>query len=205
MFRRSTAILVMACLAAPGAALAQLYSWTDEEGNVHYGDSIPPEYRDQEQRVLRDGLEVERIDRALTEEEREAIRRQQEMEAEAERAAALQAEQDQRLLRLYGSVEEIERLRDDRVAGLQSQIRLTANNLEDLERNLERVEESIERYDDREDDAPDHLLRRYDDLARQISDHQRHLMEREDQMEQVRARFNAEIERFTELQEERQR
>ncbi|MEA5446528.1 DUF4124 domain-containing protein [Gammaproteobacteria bacterium AB-CW1] len=194
-------LLALTLIFSATALSAQAYSWVDEDGNVHYGDSIPPEYRDQEQRTLRDGLEVERKDRALTEEEREELRLQQEMEEEARRAAEIQRREDERLLRLYGSVDEIERLRDDRVAGLRSQIRLTANSLEELEENLERVEERIDEHEERGDEPPEHLESRYEDLARQVTEHQRHLLEREEQLERVRARFNNEIQRFSELQE----
>ncbi len=203
--RISLSLLIALALSLPGLAFAQMYSWTDEDGNVHYGDSIPPEYRDQESRELRDGVEVDRVERAPTEEELRERRLQQELAEEAARAAELQARDDRRLLSLYGSVSEIERLRDDRIEGLRSQIRLTAANLEELEQNLERVEENLDRYEDRGEEPPEHLLSRYEDLSRQVGDHQRHLMEREDQLEHVRTRFNAEIDRFTELQEERGR
>lgn len=197
--------LLAGLLVLPALALGQSYSWTDEEGNVHYGDSIPPEYRDQEQRTIRDGVEVDIRERARTEEEKEELRRQEELAEEARRAEELQQQRDERLLRLYGSVDEIERLRDDRVQGLQSQIQVTASNLEDLEESLVEVEGSIESYQDRDEEVPEHLQSRKEQLSKQVDDHQRHLLEREDQLEQVRERFAREIDRFTEITEDRGR
>jgi chromosome segregation ATPase len=194
-------LVLLGLLSAPLAA--QTYSWTDDEGNVHYGDSIPPEYRDQEQRTLRDGIEVDRRERAKTEEELEAERRE-EARREAEREAReRQREEDERLMRLYGSVAEIERLRDDRVEGIQSQIRLTESNLEELEENLVSVEESIQRYRERDEEVPPYLVERQESLSEQVNDHQRHILERESQLERVRERFEREIQRFSEIQEER--
>jgi len=199
--RLMPSLLLSVLLALPATALAQTYSWVDEDGNTHYGDSIPPEYRDQEQRTLRDGLEVERLDRAPTEEEREARRQAQALAEEARRAEELQAERDNRLLRLYGSVEEIERIRNDRVAGLRSQIRLPSANLEDLEDDLAAVEDRLDGFDERGEEPPERLLQRYEDLSNQVTDHQRHLLEREEQLEAVRDRFNDDIERFSEIQD----
>lgn len=203
LFYPMAGLILLSLFSAP--VMAQTYSWTDEDGNVHYGDSVPPEYRDQEQRTLREGVEVDRRERALTEEEREELRRQEAREEAEREARERQREEDERLLRLYGSVAEIERLRDDRVEGLRSQIRLTEANLEELEENLVSVEESIERYEERDEEVPPYLVDRQENLSQQVNDHQRHVLERESQLERVRDRFEQEIERFSELQEERTR
>lgn len=203
LFYPMAGLVLFALFSAP--AIGQTYSWTDEDGNVHYGDSIPPEYSDQEQRTLRDGVEVDRRERALTEEELEERRRQEAREEAEREARERQREEDERLLRLYGSVAEIERLRDDRVEGIQSQIRLTESNLEELENSLVSVEESIQRYRDRDEEVPEYLVDRQENLSQQINDHQRHILERENQLEQVRQRFQREIERFSELRERRNR
>jgi hypothetical protein len=40
---------------------AQTYKWTDEQGVTHYGDSVPAEYSQREQRVLNSqGVEVQK-------------------------------------------------------------------------------------------------------------------------------------------------
>ena len=31
---------------------AKVYKWTDEEGNVYYGDSVPPQYAERPKQVL---------------------------------------------------------------------------------------------------------------------------------------------------------
>jgi molecular chaperone GrpE (heat shock protein) len=43
-------LLVVAAIALPstGSAQQKLYKWTDENGVVHYSESIPPEYRSRE-------------------------------------------------------------------------------------------------------------------------------------------------------------
>jgi len=44
-----------------GGTTKQAYKWTDDKGIVHYGDSVPAEYSQREQRVLNSqGLEVQK-------------------------------------------------------------------------------------------------------------------------------------------------
>lgn len=88
----------------------KLYRWVDRDGKVHYSDSVPPEAVDQERETLNEqGMTVDRVDRALTADERAA----QEAElAEAERARQAKEEQDKQdaiLLGAYASAADLER------------------------------------------------------------------------------------------------
>ncbi|MCD2343838.1 DUF4124 domain-containing protein [Ideonella azotifigens] len=79
----STALL----LAAAGAVAATVYRWVDENGQVHYGEVVPEQYR-------RTAKPVEMwASPPSAEQQREAQERAQKEKA---RAAALAAEQDRR-------------------------------------------------------------------------------------------------------------
>jgi hypothetical protein len=95
-----TSALILSLLSAP--VLAQkLYRWVDAEGKVHYTDALPPEAVDQARdEINSSGVTVNRVERALTEEERAAKRI---ADAEAERQANLKAEQDKMDAALMGS------------------------------------------------------------------------------------------------------
>ena len=46
------------------------YRWIDEQGVVHYGDSIPPQYAQKERTVLNNhGVEVRKLDAQKTPEQ----------------------------------------------------------------------------------------------------------------------------------------
>lgn len=92
--------LVLSLLSAP--VLAQkLYRWVDAEGKVHYTDALPPEAVNQARdEINSSGVTVNRVDRALTEEERAAKRI---ADAEAARLANIKAEQDKMDAALMGS------------------------------------------------------------------------------------------------------
>ena len=74
-FERRVAAMTLAALvaatllvlAAPARAADttphQNYSWIDKNGERHYGDAVPPEYAQQERRVLNSqGVEVQHVD-----------------------------------------------------------------------------------------------------------------------------------------------
>jgi hypothetical protein len=63
-------LIVAAAIAAAShpapAAAAEVYRWVDENGEVHYSESLPPDYQDRGHDVLnRDGLVIEE-DQSLT-------------------------------------------------------------------------------------------------------------------------------------------
>jgi len=41
------AALVLAALSSTAVAEKKMYKWTDEEGNVHFSESLPPDYKDE--------------------------------------------------------------------------------------------------------------------------------------------------------------
>jgi len=92
------------------------YKWVDEKGVTHYGDSVPSEYSQREQRLLNSqGVEVQK--------------RTAEMSAtEAAEYATKQKEESRRrthdmfLLSTYPSVKEIENVRDARLDQINGQI-----------------------------------------------------------------------------------
>src|SRR5687767_9355934 len=51
----------------PGTDGKQTYKWVDEKGVTHYGDSVPSEYSQREQRILNSqGLEVTKRQAEMT-------------------------------------------------------------------------------------------------------------------------------------------
>src|SRR6266478_3251133 len=122
-------------LASPGFAAGAsngrtLYKWVDEQGVTHYGDHIPPEYASQEKQVINSqGVEISRLE---AQKSPEVLAAEEQKRAEAEQSR----NRDRNLLNTYASVQEIERLRDQRVTLLTDQIKVTSQFLEVLSGKL---------------------------------------------------------------------
>jgi hypothetical protein len=100
------------------AGIAGTFRWVDEDGRVHYSDSVPAEKVRLGYKVYDgEGRQISVVEAAKTESER----------IEAERQATLAAEQERRdraLLATFTSEEDLEVARDERLATLDSAILL---------------------------------------------------------------------------------
>ncbi len=132
--------LTLAILGA-GADAAQngarkTYRWVDDQGVVHFGDQIPPEYANQDRDIVNEqGITVERVTVNAPEVDQTAEER-----AAAQRAAEEVARRDAILLSTYVSVDEIATLRDRRAELMNGQIRVTENYLAMLREKLAGLE-----------------------------------------------------------------
>src|SRR5271155_3196989 len=115
----TTVLALPAFVASPASNGRVVYKWVDEQGITHYGDNIPPEYAAQEQHVINShGIETEHVD---AQKSAEQIAAEEQKRIDAEHSAS----RDRNLLNTYGAVSEIERLRDQRLALLSDQVKVT--------------------------------------------------------------------------------
>src|SRR5882724_8280670 len=106
------------------------YRWTDEQGVVHYGDRIPPQYAQKERAVLNSqGVEVRKLDAQKSPEEAAA-------DARTQQIVLRQKQHDAFLVTNYTSVNDIEALRDVRLDQLQAQKTAAEQYVENLHSRL---------------------------------------------------------------------
>jgi hypothetical protein len=179
----------------------RVYRWVDENGQIHYGDSIPPEYSDLPKQVLNEhAVTVEHLEGRKTEEQLAAEAKARELEMQKE----LQLRADKALLATYLSVEEIIMHRDRRVELFQAQSRVTELYLRNLERQLDKLKREASRYRPYNDNpgAPlisEDLVAELNETQATIARHQKNLLEfREDERQMV-AQFEGDINRFKAL------
>lgn len=194
----------------PAAAQAQdggskVYRWTDENGVVHFGDRVPPQYAQQDRDILnQQGVPVKHEEGAITEEEKHAAEAARAAaEAERERLATQRA-RDDILLTTYLSVDEIESLRDQRAELIDGQIRLTEKYLASLREKLKKLQQDASRFRPYSPDPEAPPI--HENLARELSDTLDSIILYEQNLEMAKARkaqliqkFAADINRFKEL------
>jgi hypothetical protein len=206
-FARALFVVVLSGLVLPAGLAAnaganakpsRTYMWIDKNGERHYGDVIPPEYAQSQKSVLNaQGVELQRDDAPKTPEERvEDNRRQQEK---------MQRQQHDRfLLTTYASTRDIERLRDERLAQIDAQIRATNGYIDTIETRLKSLSTRALEFKPYSDRA--NARRMPDDLAEQLVmgttevRTQRNAIDKQKQdVLSVRAQFDADIARYREL------
>ena len=117
--RIALSLLLASAVLLPAGADAQksvaAYRWVDEQGVVHYGDSIPPQYAEKAHELLnKQGVQVGHEDAQKTPE-------QLAEEAHEEAESLKRKQHDSFLVTTYTSVKDIESLRDTRLDQLQGQ------------------------------------------------------------------------------------
>jgi Domain of unknown function (DUF4124) len=208
MLRGRDILLNLVALCAVTAAAAangpstmtpgQTYRWTDDKGVVHYGDTIPSEYADKERAVLNgQGVEVGHLDAHKTPAELA-------QQGQAQELARQRAQRDQTLLSTYVSAKDIEALRDERLAQIDGQLQASSTYIESLATRLGALQERAMQFKPYSSETNAHRMP--DDLAEELvrtaneAHNQRKALDvkRKEQAD-MRAQFEADIQRFREL------
>ncbi len=175
------------------------YKWVDEKGITHYGDYVPPEYAKRERAVLnQEGVVIRRLEAEKTPEQRAA-------DALRLRDAESRKQHDQFLLNTYTSVGDIETLRDQRLEQIVGQSAAAKQYVESLNSRLTGLQAKAQLFKPYSGDAgarrmPDDLAA---DLVRTVSELRAQnnvLLAKQREHADVSQQFQADIERFAELQ-----
>lgn len=189
-----------ATLAGAVEKVGSLYKWTDENGQVHYSDTPPPEIAKQERQVLNDrGVVVETLAAQKTEEQLAAEQKQRELEEQQRKAAEEQAARDKVLLSTYATVADIERTRDNRIAAIDAQIRVASGTVASLEEQVIDLETRAKAFTDQNKPVPAPIQRDLDKARKLLLDNQKFMVKRKQEQEEVRAHYDTEIAHFKEV------
>jgi hypothetical protein len=181
-----------------GPVKGATYSWVDENGVRHYGDSVPAEYSQREQRVLNNqGVEVRTREAEMSAAEAAAY-------AAEQKEAARKRQHDMFLISTYPSVKEIENVRDTRVDQIQGQIVASEAYIATLTTRVDGLKQrsmSYAPYNTKAgarkmpDDLAEEMVRALSELRTQNAA----LAKRQAEKQSVMDQFGADINRFKEL------
>jgi hypothetical protein len=174
----------------------------DRNGQTHYGDSMPAECAGMDTEVLNDrGMQVRLIEGEATRQKR--LQREAE-EAKVRKERERHALRDRTLIETYLTVEDIERLRDQRLEQLSAQYRLTEQNITALRDRQTRLEAQIARFKPYSDKPnapalPDHLAAEMVNTVNGMRVYQESLAANRKEQAELTAAFDSDIKRFKEL------
>ena len=193
--------IVLCGLSTAGAQQVRTYSWVDDDGIRHYGDTIPAEFAEKQKVVLNEhGVTVEILQGKKTDEELEAERVAEVLRQQQE----LQRRADMALLSTYVNVDEIEMHRDRRVELFQAQARVTELYLRNLRRRLNELKSEAGRFKPYSSDPKAAIIdpglvediQSTDDA---IARHEGNLKKYQTEESKIKQRFEGDINRFMAL------
>ena len=200
-----TALLVIAALLSGLSQVAlsrDLYRYYDGEGKMVIDYRVPAEYAGAGYEVLNDkGVVIKVVPRELTEEEK-----QQRNALEIQQAAA-EAEQerlrkwDESLLLRYSTIADIEDMRERSLRDLRIRVSILKSNRRSLKQQVENYQSQAADLERRGQEVDVDRLQVIEELQREIAATDRAIAERQREIQEVSAGYQADIERFAQLLE----
>ena len=198
LWRTLCALAISATAIAAQPSGGPVYKWTDDKGVVHYGDSVPSEYSQNERSLLNSqGVEVGHVDSANN----SGLVAERARVAEA---ARLKAQHDQFLLSTYLSTKDIEQLRDERLGQIDGQIKASSAYIDSLGTRMNTLQERAMHFKPYSADPnarriPDELAEELVSVGDEARNQRRALDAKRKEQSDMRAQFEADIVRYREL------
>ncbi len=201
----SVSALVAALLlqvTAPAAESANLYRYTNDEGNVVVDYQVPTRYVAQGYEVLNmEGVVLEVVPRQLTEEEKKVLNAQQELEEAARAEQERLKEWDESLLLRYSTIADIEAAEERALRDLRIRMSILKGNKRSLKQQVENYQAQAADLERRGQEVDVARLVAIEDIQAEIETTDRSINERAREIEEVEQAYQRDKDRFRMLLE----
>ena len=201
----SVSALVAALLlqvTAPAAESANLYRYTNDEGNVVVDYQVPTKYVAQGYEVLNmEGVVLEVVPRQLTEEEKKVLNAQQELEEAARAEQERLKEWDESLLLRYSTIADIEAAEERALRDLRIRMSILKGNKRSLKQQVENYQAQAADLERRGQEVDVARLVAIEDIQTEIETTDRSINERAREIEEVEQAYQRDKDRFRMLLE----
>lgn len=178
---------------------ANMYRYTDENGQVVISNTIPQEATKRGYDILgNNGRVIETIPPAPTEEEIAA----REAEKQRQKALAEQREQDRLLLKRFSHPDQAVKAMYRKIRELEGLIQLKRGNISVISSQLDAEQSRAADLERAGRDIPEATLEKIRRLEAQIRDIEREIAAQTQEIEALRDAFEADIERLEEITEQ---
>ena len=197
-------LALSSALVFPAAQAGKLYKWVDENGQIRYGDRIPPQYaRKSNETLNQQGITVNRQAAAKTPEQIAEEQRLEEARIAAERLQQEQDRSDQILLDTFTNEDEMVLTRDGKIEAIEAIIRVTNGRTEKLKLRLSQLKSRAANIERSGKPVSDKLNAEISETRQQIAQNFTYVKRRNSDQQLIREQFEVDIARFRELQAEK--
>jgi chromosome segregation ATPase len=185
---------------ADAAGAAKIFKWVDEKGVTHYGETIPPEYKNQAATEMsKHGVTVRKVDAAVTgEDQKKAVEEKAIKDREDKQRAFEQRRRDMALMNTYTSARELDEHRErtlqvpmQTLKGLEPRLKKAQDRLTALQAQATALAKKGKPTDALDQDVADEKAE-IDSLKADMDRIQA-------QIEAIKVKFDADKKRFLEL------
>jgi len=184
-------------------AEAELKKWIDKSGQVHYGDKIPTQYLRKEHQIInKEGVVVENVPAAKTEEQLLQEKRQQRIDKIKAEKKRQQDFKDRVLLDTYTTERDLMKARNERLSTFTSLIDLTGTIIKSNEEQLERLLKRKAEFERFQKELPVHMKAQEDILRQQIIDNKGYVKDQKKERKKIEVKFQKDLQRFLYLKQQ---
>ncbi len=195
-------LLLILVLSTANTVHAEFYRWVDDDGTIHYSDSLPPTKSQREQDLLNEtGRVVKTIPAPKTIGELEEEQRLAKLEEEKLKKIEKAEHRDRVLMAMYLTVEDIELVRDERIETVESAIRITKLRKNKFTKKLNELNSSEQRFKANGQNAPPWLVKSRSHYQEQLANAEDILAIKEREKLVIKKRFAGDINRYLELKD----
>lgn len=179
---------------------AKFYRWVDENGQVYYSDKVPPEHIKQKREELDgSGIVIRTIDAAKTPEQLAEEQRQAKLrEAQAQQRKEAELH-DQWLLSTYRDEQDLIHARDEKIAAIESAVRLTRERVDVLKKDLEKMHVIAADHERAGKAVPEQLRSDIANVERQIAENLDFHLKKKQEQTRLGVAYDRDLARLTEL------
>ncbi|CAM3772583.1 hypothetical protein [Parendozoicomonas haliclonae] len=151
--------LIMAGTFPAQSSAAQLFRYVNDQGEVVISTQVPREAAPRGYEVLSEsGKVLEVVKPELTDEARQALLLKRELEKQQDAVAKVQAEKDAELLRLFNSVEDVDRSLERLLAEIDTRIEVIQGNIQRQQLQFEKKQAQAAGMERSGQKVPDALI-----------------------------------------------
>ncbi len=193
-------LCAIVALSVVPAQAGKLKKWVDENGQVQYGDHIPPQYAKKSSQTLNSqGIVVQTRAAAKTPEQIAEEARQAKLRAEQERKQQEQARKDRILLDTFTNEDEMVMTRDGKIEAIEAIIRVTNGRIQKIKERLSTQKQRAARMERAGKPVPESVTKQIHEARDQIRQNIEYIENRRHEQQAIRDKFELDINRFREL------
>jgi len=195
-----TLILLPLLFTLSTAFAERTFRWVDEDGQVHFGDRVPPQYSNQERKEINaQGRTVKVYEAPKTPEQKAEEHRLAIIAAARKKVAERRLRHDRTLLATYSSADDMLLARDGKIASVETLIQLTHQRIKSMQKRLLNLTDEAAEYERSGKKLPVGLQEQIGKIREQITQNKNFVKDKEHAMADIRKQFAADTERFNEL------
>ena len=192
--RFSLSVILLAC---SFSTQAKMYKWVDDEGQMHFGDRIPPKYMVKEHQELNEsGVVTKRKEAAKTPEQKAEDRRLEYQQKKVALEEKKKQQRDRVLLDTYTTERDLIVARDSRLEAVGSQIQLAETIIADSNKSIESLEKQVTQIKASSREVPADVYQRIDSEKQQVAVQSEVMESHKKRQQDIATQFNGYIERF---------